>query len=124
MATGTVAGLLLCKRCSLLLFRGTHRGFGGSRWHGSNPRLVQSHYRTVRGMTTSRTETVFNVFDRSMKRKQKNWAASQDNTQEYDYLKEEVAARIADRVFDVARIFPFALDLGSGRGYVSHNLTK
>lgn len=124
MAPGTVAGLLLCKRCSLLLSRGAHRGFGASRWHVSNPNLVHSHYMTVRAATTSRTESVFNVFDRSMKRKQKNWAALRDNTQEYDYLKEEVGARIADRVFDVARTFPFALDLGSGKGYISHHLTK
>nr|DBA27088.1 TPA: hypothetical protein GDO54_011267 [Pyxicephalus adspersus] len=73
---------------------------------------------------TDRTESVFNVFDRNMKRKQKNWASLQDNVQDCDYLKEEVGARIADRVFDVARQFSFALDLGSGRGYVSHNLTK
>ncbi|XP_041418559.1 arginine-hydroxylase NDUFAF5, mitochondrial isoform X2 [Xenopus laevis] len=36
----------------------------------------------------------------------------------------QVGERIADRVFDIARTFPFALDLGSGRGYISQHLTK
>ncbi|KAM5163533.1 arginine-hydroxylase NDUFAF5, mitochondrial [Mantella aurantiaca] len=110
MAAGSLLGVLLCRRCSRLCHR------GASRW-------IASPY-TQRAASSSSTHSVFNVFDRSMKRKQKNWAALQNNAQEYDYLREEVGARIADRVFDVSRAFPFALDLGSGRGYVSHNLTK
>ncbi|XP_018409768.1 PREDICTED: NADH dehydrogenase [ubiquinone] 1 alpha subcomplex assembly factor 5 [Nanorana parkeri] len=125
MAEATLSGVLLCQRCSRLLFRGVHRGVGGSRWHSFDPSTIQSPYLTLRAAaSSSRTESAFNVFDRSMKRKQKIWAALQDNAREYDYLKEEVGARVADRVFDVARTFPFALDLGSGRGYISHNLTK
>ncbi|CAH2255552.1 arginine-hydroxylase NDUFAF5, mitochondrial isoform X1 [Pelobates cultripes] len=73
---------------------------------------------------SSSTESAFNVFDRKMKRKQRNWAACQPNAQQYDYLKEEVGARIADRVFDIARVFPFALDLGCGKGYISKHLIK
>ncbi|XP_040285910.1 arginine-hydroxylase NDUFAF5, mitochondrial [Bufo bufo] len=78
----------------------------------------------LRRASTSRTESVFNVFDRSMKRRQKNWAASQANAQQYGYLREEVGERIVDRVFDVTRTFPLALDIGSGRGYISPHLTK
>ncbi|KAM4695143.1 arginine-hydroxylase NDUFAF5, mitochondrial isoform 2-T2 [Discoglossus pictus] len=40
------------------------------------------------------------------------------------YESEEVGGRIADRVFDVARTFPLALDLGCGRGYISQHLQK
>ncbi|XP_075719207.1 arginine-hydroxylase NDUFAF5, mitochondrial isoform X3 [Rhinoderma darwinii] len=36
----------------------------------------------------------------------------------------EVGDRVSDRVFDVAKTFPFALDIGCGRGYISSHLTK
>uniref|UniRef100_A0A8B9IYN9 Arginine-hydroxylase NDUFAF5, mitochondrial n=1 Tax=Amazona collaria TaxID=241587 RepID=A0A8B9IYN9_9PSIT len=36
----------------------------------------------------------------------------------------EVGGRIADRVFDIPRTFPLALDVGSGRGYIAQHLTK
>ncbi|XP_036040045.1 arginine-hydroxylase NDUFAF5, mitochondrial-like [Onychomys torridus] len=41
-------------------------------------------------------------FDRELKRKQKNWAARQPEPRKFDYLKEEVGSRIADRVYDIA----------------------
>ncbi|NXN68402.1 NDUF5 hydroxylase, partial [Himantopus himantopus] len=63
-------------------------------------------------------------FDRRLKRKQKNWAALQAEPAKCDYLREEVGGRIADRVFDIPRTFPLALDVGSGRGYIAQHLTK
>ncbi|RMC07883.1 hypothetical protein DUI87_15354 [Hirundo rustica rustica] len=36
----------------------------------------------------------------------------------------QVGGRIADRVFDITRTFPLALDVGSGRGYIAQHLTK
>ncbi|NWR46561.1 NDUF5 hydroxylase, partial [Regulus satrapa] len=88
-------------------------------------------------------------FDRRLKRKQKNWAALQAEPAKCDYLREEVrgreacegrggaacpalragfspqvGGRIADRVFDIARTFPLALDVGAGRGYIAQHLTK
>ncbi|XP_004687217.2 PREDICTED: NADH dehydrogenase [ubiquinone] 1 alpha subcomplex assembly factor 5 [Condylura cristata] len=65
-----------------------------------------------------------NIFDRNLKRKQKNWAARQPETMKFDYLKEEVGSRIADRIYDIARDFPFALDVGCGRGYIAQHLNK
>uniref|UniRef100_A0A8C0ZXF4 Arginine-hydroxylase NDUFAF5, mitochondrial n=1 Tax=Castor canadensis TaxID=51338 RepID=A0A8C0ZXF4_CASCN len=65
-----------------------------------------------------------NIFDRDLKRKQKNWAARQPEPMKFDYLKEEVGSRIADRVYDIARDFPLALDIGSGRGYIAQHLNK
>ncbi|XP_029449422.1 arginine-hydroxylase NDUFAF5, mitochondrial isoform X2 [Rhinatrema bivittatum] len=67
---------------------------------------------------------VLNVFDRHMKRKQKNWAAAQPGAVHYEYLREEVGGRIADRVFDITRVFPLMLDIGCGRGYISQYLNK
>ncbi|XP_010809332.1 arginine-hydroxylase NDUFAF5, mitochondrial isoform X3 [Bos mutus] len=66
----------------------------------------------------------FNIFDRDLKRKQKNWAARQPEPMKFDYLKEEVGSRIADRVYDIARDFRLALDVGCGRGYVAEHLNK
>ncbi|NXB84978.1 NDUF5 hydroxylase, partial [Vidua chalybeata] len=65
-----------------------------------------------------------NPFDRRLKRKQKNWAALQAEPAKCDYLREEVGGRIADRVFDITRTFPLALDVGSGRGYIAQHLNK
>ncbi|XP_037104456.1 arginine-hydroxylase NDUFAF5, mitochondrial [Syngnathus acus] len=65
-----------------------------------------------------------NVFDRSMKKRQKEWANAVRDSHKYDYLREEVGARVADRVYDVARTFPLALEIGAGRGYVAQHLSK
>ncbi|KAG9339050.1 hypothetical protein JZ751_024245 [Albula glossodonta] len=73
---------------------------------------------------SSRTGGAMNVFDRSMKRKQKKWAALRQDTNKYEYLKEEVGSRVADRVFDIARTFPLALDVGCGRSYIAEHLNK
>ncbi|XP_069090205.1 arginine-hydroxylase NDUFAF5, mitochondrial isoform X1 [Pleurodeles waltl] len=80
-------------------------------------------HRPVRDLT-SRADGVLRVFDRNMKRKQKNWSAALPNAEHYNYLKEEVGGRIADRVFDVSRVFPLALDVGCGRGYIAQHLNK
>nr|XP_055229507.1 arginine-hydroxylase NDUFAF5, mitochondrial isoform X2 [Gorilla gorilla gorilla] len=39
-------------------------------------------------------------------------------------LKKQVGSRIADRVYDIPRNFPLALDLGCGRGYIAQYLNK
>lgn len=65
-----------------------------------------------------------NVFDRSMKRRQKDWASSLLDSHKYDYLREEVGSRVADRVYDVARTFPLALDVGCGRSHIAEHLSK
>lgn len=65
-----------------------------------------------------------NIFDRELKRKQKNWAARQPEPMKFDYLKEEVGSQIADRVYDITRDFPLALDVGCGRGYIAQHLNK
>ncbi|XP_070275992.1 arginine-hydroxylase NDUFAF5, mitochondrial isoform X2 [Myotis yumanensis] len=72
----------------------------------------------------SASPRALNIFDRDLKRKQKNWAARQPEPMKFEYLKEEVGSRIADRVYDIARDFPLALDVGCGRGYIAQNLNK
>ncbi|XP_015712465.1 arginine-hydroxylase NDUFAF5, mitochondrial isoform X1 [Coturnix japonica] len=61
-------------------------------------------------------------FDRRLKRKQKNWAALQPA--KYEYLRDEVGCGVADRVLDIPRTFPLALDLGCGRGYIAQHLNQ
>ncbi|XP_029950638.1 arginine-hydroxylase NDUFAF5, mitochondrial-like [Salarias fasciatus] len=63
-----------------------------------------------------------NVFNRAMKRRQKDWAASLQERHQYDYLREEVGARVADRVYDIARTFPLALDVGGGKSHIIEHL--
>ncbi|XP_005813535.1 arginine-hydroxylase NDUFAF5, mitochondrial isoform X2 [Xiphophorus maculatus] len=65
-----------------------------------------------------------NVFNREMKRRQKNWAAVLKDGHQYDYLREEVGSRVADRVYDIARTFPLALDMGGGKCYIAEHLSK
>lgn len=65
-----------------------------------------------------------NVFNREMKRRQKNWAASQPDGHQYDYLRDEVGRRVADRVYDVARTFPLALDVGGGKSHIAEHLSR
>ncbi|KAJ7373128.1 NADH dehydrogenase [ubiquinone] 1 alpha subcomplex assembly factor 5 [Desmophyllum pertusum] len=69
-------------------------------------------------------EAIMNVFDRKAKRRQKNRAALAEDVAVYDYLRDEVAERMVDRIGDIARHFPMALDLGCGRGHISKYLTK
>ncbi|XP_043844400.1 arginine-hydroxylase NDUFAF5, mitochondrial isoform X1 [Dromiciops gliroides] len=98
--------------------RGAGCGCGGGRRSGS--RGTSSYPSPFGGDVPG----VVNVFDRVLKRKQKNWAARQPEPVKYDYLKEEVGGRVADRVYDIARDFPLALDVGCGRGYIAQHLNK
>ncbi|XP_031806944.1 arginine-hydroxylase NDUFAF5, mitochondrial isoform X3 [Sarcophilus harrisii] len=91
---------------------------GGGRPSGTRG---TSSYRSAFGGAAS---GAVNVFDRVLKRKQKNWAAQQPEPLKYEYLKEEVGSRVADRVYDIARDFPLALDVGCGRGYIAQHLNK
>ncbi|XP_309862.4 arginine-hydroxylase NDUFAF5, mitochondrial [Anopheles gambiae] len=65
---------------------------------------------------------VVNIFDRNVKRLQRERAAKRDDVELYDYIKEEVGYRLADRIFDIKRQFTNAVDLGAGRGYVTNHV--
>lgn len=64
-----------------------------------------------------------NIFDRKAKTLQKQRSASLPDVEVYDYLKEEIGYRLADRIFDIKRKFNHVVDLGCGRGYVSKHIT-
>uniref|UniRef100_A0A3Q2DYN1 Arginine-hydroxylase NDUFAF5, mitochondrial n=1 Tax=Cyprinodon variegatus TaxID=28743 RepID=A0A3Q2DYN1_CYPVA len=65
-----------------------------------------------------------NVFNREMKKRQKNWAAVLQDGHQYDYLRDEVGSRVADRVYDITRTFPLALDIGGGKSHIADHLNK
>lgn len=67
-------------------------------------------------------KTLVNIFDRQAKVLQRERAARAPDVAVYDYLKEEIGYRLADRIFDIKRKFKFAVDLGCGRGYVAKHI--
>lgn len=60
------------------------------------------------------------IFDRSLVRKRRDRAAG--NFAAHDFLVREVAERLADRLDDVKRRFPLALDLGCHTGEIADTL--
>ncbi|XP_030634803.1 arginine-hydroxylase NDUFAF5, mitochondrial [Chanos chanos] len=79
---------------------------------------------TVQRRLSGRPGGAMNVFDRTMKRQQKKWAFSLEDNNKYDYLRDEVGSRVADRVYDIARTFPLALDVGCGKSHIAEHLSK
>ncbi|XP_018363654.1 PREDICTED: NADH dehydrogenase [ubiquinone] 1 alpha subcomplex assembly factor 5 [Trachymyrmex cornetzi] len=67
-------------------------------------------------------DSPMNVFDRNAKLLQRERAAKDANVQLYDYIKDDVGDRLADRIFDIKRKFGRVLDLGCGRGHVSKRI--
>ncbi|ESO11927.1 hypothetical protein HELRODRAFT_96859 [Helobdella robusta] len=65
-----------------------------------------------------------NVFDRKAKTVQKQRSMLNADHTVFDYLKEEVGWRVADRIYDIKRNFTAALDLGCGKGYVGRNVVR
>ncbi|CAD6207895.1 GSCOCG00003153001-RA-CDS [Cotesia congregata] len=67
--------------------------------------------------------SVMNVFDRKTKLLQKQRAARAPDVKLYDYLKDEIGYRLADRIFDIKREFTNVLELGCGRGHMSKHIS-
>ncbi|CAE7211134.1 unnamed protein product [Rhizoctonia solani] len=66
------------------------------------------------------TMSPFRLFDRNAKRMQKDRAALRDSGERsrmVDYVREEVADRLFERVLDIKRRFPHILDLSAGSGH-------
>lgn len=63
------------------------------------------------------------MFDRHTKLLQKERAAAREDAHLFDYLKDEVGFRLAERIFDIKKEFKVGLDLGCGRGHLSKHLT-
>lgn len=70
-------------------------------------------------MAPSSSDTI-NIFDRALLRRRRDRAAA--GLRGYDFLFVEAAERLADRLDDVTRKFPVALDLGCHDGTLSRVL--
>lgn len=74
-------------------------------------------------LSRQQPDGVMHVFDRQTKLQQKERAARAADAQDFDYLKEEIGYRVADRVLDIKRQMDLGVDLGSGRGFVTRHVT-
>ncbi|KAG8236642.1 hypothetical protein J437_LFUL016334 [Ladona fulva] len=63
------------------------------------------------------------IFDRKAKLLQRERAANLQEVHLYDYIKEEIGFRLADRIKDIKRKFNRVVDLGCGRGHASKNIS-
>ncbi|KZT28639.1 S-adenosyl-L-methionine-dependent methyltransferase [Neolentinus lepideus HHB14362 ss-1] len=73
-------------------------------------------------LSSPNTVGPYQVFDRYAKRLQKDRSARRDDGEKSrttDYVRDEVADRMMDRLLDIKRKFNTILDLGSGPGHLS-----
>ncbi|CAJ0566572.1 unnamed protein product, partial [Mesorhabditis spiculigera] len=64
------------------------------------------------------------IFDRDLKRRQRDWAVQQEDYSAASHLREEIGWRIADKVFDLTKFNERVLDIGCGTGFISPHLIK
>jgi len=64
------------------------------------------------------------VFDRAMKHTQRNVAATRPDSHDYDYLRDQVALYLVDRLSDIKRKFPVAADIGCNTGNIGKYLSQ
>lgn len=62
--------------------------------------------------TASSVYRTMNIFDRKTKILQKERSAQQEDYHLYEYVREEIGWRTADRIFDIKRTFKNAVELG------------
>lgn len=84
------------------------------------PRCIIYH----KNISPYSTSTVINVFDGQCKALQRERAFQAEDVQLFDYLKDEIGSRVADRLFDVSRKFENVVDLGCGRGHFAKHVTS
>ncbi|KAK6542208.1 hypothetical protein TWF694_007967 [Orbilia ellipsospora] len=67
----------------------------------------------------------FHIFDRFVKRVQRDRAASDiESSRNVDYLRDEVADRLVDRLHDINRSYEHILDLGAGACHLARALHR
>uniref|UniRef100_A0A158P6K5 Arginine-hydroxylase NDUFAF5, mitochondrial n=1 Tax=Angiostrongylus cantonensis TaxID=6313 RepID=A0A158P6K5_ANGCA len=59
-----------------------------------------------------------------LKRRQRDWAVCQPDFDDAQYLKDEIGWRVADKVFDLTKFNPVALDIGCGMGHIAPHMIK
>lgn len=64
------------------------------------------------------------IFNRTLKANQRLAASKLCDYQYYEYLREEMASRLIDRLEDISRPFPVALELGSHTGIFARKIAE
>ena len=65
--------------------------------------VSRSLYNTQTKLCLSSSSNSINIFNDNIKKIQRERAISHPDSHLYDYVKEEIAYRVADRVFDIKR---------------------
>jgi NADH dehydrogenase [ubiquinone] 1 alpha subcomplex assembly factor 5 len=81
------------------------------------PRLRPSSFFFTRSLASSPLSPM-TVFNTEAKFRQRERAAAATNSREFDYLRDELARRLVERLDDVTRTFPLAVDLGANSGNI------
>ncbi|GBC02806.1 hypothetical protein RclHR1_04830004 [Rhizophagus clarus] len=69
--------------------------------------------------------SAFTVFNRETKRMQRDRSSINiEESRKVDYLKDEIAYRMVDRLLDIKRKFNTIVDLGSGCGHIIKHIDK
>lgn len=77
----------------------------------------------ARHFATNSQSSIY-IFDRKAKRIQRDRAANDPNASTYAYLRTEFGHRMAERLFDIKRTFPVAIDLAAAGGVVAQHLDE
>ena len=80
------------------------------------------HLRQTRFFLSGRSFSTKAVFDRKLKTVQRNIAATLEDREDYEYLHDAVAERVVDRLADITRTFPVAVDVGCRAGHICKSL--
>ncbi|GAB0133911.1 hypothetical protein EsDP_00002305 [Epichloe bromicola] len=96
----------------------------GNTWHRICSASVQGNSRRWYAVHSSGAPR-FQVFNRRTKWLQKERAASKpEQSRQADYLKDEVAIRVSERLLDINRHFPRVLDLGANSCNLARALVR
>ncbi|ORX99931.1 S-adenosyl-L-methionine-dependent methyltransferase [Basidiobolus meristosporus CBS 931.73] len=89
------------------------------------PNLKRNLLNSIQRAAYSTEYSVATVFDRKVKQIQRDRAAlNVTKSREVDYLKDEIAARVVDRLLDIKKRFHTVVDVGSGCGHVVKHLDE
>lgn len=93
--------------------------------------VINSSFNSCRSISNSlRNNQIKNedaalyIFDRKTKFLQRERAAIAKDVSVYDYVKDEVGYRLADRIYDIKRRFKLAADIGKSIFSTSRSVDK
>lgn len=98
-------------------------GGGSSRCVSILPAHSSRSTATSRHFSSNNNQKI--VFDRLLKSRQRQYTLTQlDNATYYDYLRQESASRLLDRLDDITKPFPKAVELGAYRSHIYNMIVQ